>query len=100
MLFILQEHKYRKTIKTLIMSFDFDHRIQLREEGETPSAVPSVPGGAYPQCNISAPYQTPFNTIGIGNPVMGGSDRFGRSYNFKTKKKKKEKFLNGNYKER
>ena len=57
------------------MSFDFDRRMQLREEGETPSAVPSVPGGAYPQC--------------IGNPVMGGSDRFGRSYNFKTKKKKK-----------
>ena len=69
------------------MSFDFDRRMQLREEGETPSAVPSVPGGAYPQCNISAPYQTPFNTIGIGNPVMGGSDRFGRSYNFKPKKK-------------
>ena len=71
------------------MSFDFDRRMQLREEGETPSAVPSVPGGAYPQCNINATYQTPSNTIEIGNDLMGGSDRVGMSYKFKSKKKKK-----------
>lgn len=68
-------------------NFNFNARKQLREENCTPT--PSVPGGAYPSCNITSPYQTPMNTVGIGNPVWGGGDRF-QPLNFGKKIKKKK----------
>lgn len=72
--------------------FDFDKRKQLQEdEGGAPAAAPCVPGGAYPSCPVTAPFQTLTNTVGIGNPVFGGSDRFDRVIGSKIQKKKKTK---------
>lgn len=68
-------------------SFNFDKKKQLREEDGAP--MPCVPGGAYPSCPVTAPFQTLTNTIGIGNPVFGGSDRFDNIVGQKTSKKKK-----------
>lgn len=71
-----------------MQKFDFDNRKQLKEDEG--GAAPCVPGGAYPSCNVTAPFQTVFNTVGIGNPVVGGSDRYDRIIGGKKIAKKKK----------
>lgn len=72
-------------------NFNFDRKKRLHEEEGAPAAAPCVPGGAYPTCPVSAPFQSLTNTVGIGNPVMGGSDRFDRVLGAKKKKIAKKK---------
>lgn len=55
------------------MGFDFDSKRGLHEDEGAPTPAPaSVPGGAYPQCGVYAPFQTKANTLGIGNPIPAG----------------------------
>ncbi len=61
------------------MKFDFDGKKKVFEDGETaaPSAAPASSEGGSTQAQgqpggVSAPYQTVFNTPGIGNPRPAG----------------------------
>lgn len=60
------------------MKFDFDGKKKVFEDGESgATSVPAAPdGGSAPaqeqSGGVSAPYQTVFNTPGIGNPRPAG----------------------------
>ena len=74
--------------------FNYDVKKNLREDEAAPALAP---GGAYyaSGSGVSAPYQTPFNTVGIGNPVPAGTpnsnqagsgDRFDNVFGMSKKK--------------
>lgn len=86
--------------------FDFDrYRKKLNEDGEAApvsSGTGCCPGGAYPASTgpsgsvggVYAPYQTLYNTVGIGNPIpagrpggsVGSGDRFDNTFKMATKR--------------